>query len=205
MVTLSNGQTINRRHGTPIAISCRGLFPGDEGWVASFGFNNDQSNTISDKLMVARQVVIANEPCARAFNRPLHRNQICAQDQAPPPPPPVEEPEESDSSESDEEDDPPQEEPAGNAMFPPMFAMRSISRNNNHGQRLTAVCRGDTGSGLVRSVAAANNQNINTLYALVSRVPQGCNNDNPAIYTLLAPSCQWLEDTTLGAVSTTNN
>lgn len=199
VITLSNGQTINRRHGTPIPVSCRGLFPGDEGSVASFGFNNDNSNTISDKLLVARQVIIANEPCARTFNRQLHRNQFCAQDQQPIIlPPPVSE--ESSSSESDEEDDPPQEDPSANAMFPPLFGRRSIARNNNNGQRLTAVCRGDTGSGLVRSI-----NNVNTLYALVSRVPEGCNNDNPAIYTNVAPFCTWLEDCTLGAVSTTNN
>lgn len=190
VILLSNGEKFNSRTGPPIPISCRGIFPGEEGLVASFGFNSDRSNTISEKLMVARQVVIENGPCARVFNRQLHRNQFCGQDQPPPAQPdPINETEDDDSEEDDDDS-------TGDDR---RRRRRDITARNG-ATPLTSVCRGDTGSGLVRKVG----DNF-VLYALVSRVPSGCNRDNPAIYTNVAPFCQWLEDATLGAVNTVND
>lgn len=189
VILLSNGDTFSSRNAKPIAISCRGLFPGDDGQVASFGFTSDNANSISDQLMVARQVVIDNAPCARVFNRQLHRNQFCGQDQ---PPPAIPNPAIDDDDDDDEEDDDDDDDDDDRRR-----RRRRSARNT--ARPLTSVCRGDTGSGLFRKVGEDD-----ILFALVSRVPSGCNRENPAIYTNVAPFCSWLIDATLGAVNTVN-
>lgn len=199
VITLSQGQKINTRLGTPVAISCRGVFNGEIGFVASFGFINENSNTISDKLMVARQVVVETRPCQQFFGRALHRHQLCLQDQAPPAAPVETVDLSSEESEESEEEEIPSGDASKNGGFFPAFG-RSLNRNAAARPPLTAVCRGDTGAGLIRTI-----NNAAALYALVSRVPQDCNSENPAIFTNVGPFCQWLEDATLGAISTTNN
>lgn len=210
---------------TPMRITRREVQINDPGTVASFGFENNTATTISENLMVARQAVINNQACAEAFNRPVHANQFCGHDARNAPPPPEEEPTppedepsppEDEPSPPEEEPTPPEEEPSppedddegSSEDDPPSedsqswsngWSRRSMNRVATNDRRRTAVCRGDTGSAIVRRTE----QGI-IGFGIVSRVPQGCNAERPALYTLLPAFVQWIEDATLGEVQIVN-
>jgi len=86
IILLPLGQNFNLGVGKAIPISRRSANIGQEGVVAGFGFNSDSSNAISEQLMLARQFVIENQPCADIYRRPVHRSQFCGQDHPPQPP-----------------------------------------------------------------------------------------------------------------------
>lgn len=209
IITLPQNQLINTELVTPIAIARKVVELNENGTVASFGFENDAATTISEDLTVATQVVIDNQNCADAFNVAVHANQFCGQDPKVLPPPSEEEGEgngdDSDNESSGENGENNSE--SGNE-----------ANNNNEGEtnqdgsdwtnwsrrmgrvatnekQQTAVCRGDTGSAIVRRT-----EQYIIGFGIVSRVPSGCNAERPALYTHLPAFTQWLEDATLGEV-----
>lgn len=182
-----------------------------EGVVASFGFTSNTANTISERLMVARQVVIPNTDCKEVFERPVMRTQFCAQDQPPQPPAEDTTPPGSETTEDEiSQEEGPTEEENGDKPNKPGFpnydwtgfgSARSLARQEDEKSTvvLSAVCRGDTGSALVYRV---NDRYV--AYGIVSRVPNGCNRKQPALYTSLSAFTQWIEDATLGAADLVN-
>lgn len=199
----------------PIAIARAAVELKNEGSVFSFGFESDAATTISEDLMIARQIVIDNQACADAFSRPVHANQFCAQDPkvpapAPPGPPapaapgaPAPEGENSTEAEASPEGNASAEaspeaetEDTNTGDWANGWSRRSMGRVAADAKKQTAVCRGDTGSAIVRRTEAG----AIIGFGIVSRVPQGCNAEKPALYTLLPAFVQWLEDATLGEV-----
>lgn len=220
IIPLSNGQTFNENIAKIIPIARNSPPMSREGVVASFGFTSNTASTISERLMVARQVVIPNGDCREVFKRAVHRNQFCAQDQPPQPPAEEEAPAEEETP-PEGGDTPPaegggaspgegggaspgEETPSegGQGGFPSYdwgeFG-RSLTRRAEPDVVLSAVCRGDTGSALVYKV-----DDKYIAYGLVSRVPNGCNRKQPALYTSLSAFIQWIEDATLGAADIVN-
>lgn len=216
IITLPQNQLINVEIGKPIIIASRAVAVKDIGNVSSFGFESDSGTTISENLMVARQVVIENNACAEAFNRPVHHNQFCGQDPKTLPTPPEEAlPEDDptpeisgetsgsnegsdgdgdggdgDGNDDDDGDDAHNTDDAWANGWGRRFGARVATQNQQ-----TSVCRGDTGSALVRK-----SDKGYVAFGIVSRVPRGCNSELPALYTLLPAFTQWLEDATLGEV-----
>lgn len=202
IITLPQNQLINLEIVKPIPIGRKVVQLKDEGTVTSFGFESDAANTISENLMVARQIVIDNKACAAAFNRPVHANQFCGQD------PkviaaPIDDGEGKNSGDDGNSSEDGKEPDDSNADEPPVDNddwtngwMHSMDRVAADGKNQTAVCRGDTGSAIVRTTK----EGVVGL-GIVSRVPQGCNADRPALYTHLPAFTQWLEDATLGEVA----
>ena len=209
IILLPNGHEINLALGTVIPISRKPVSAGEAGFVASWGFTTDNSNRISENLMVARQVVIENTACFQQFERAVHRNQFCAQDQSVKKE--LEEPsEESSSSEEtvedpqDEQQDQEQQETEqqeteqnnrGNQpdYIPPIWewnGFRQLTRSNG----LSGVCRGDTGSAIIRK-----SEKGIVAIGIVSRVASTCDGEHPALYTSLSSFIQWITDATLGA------
>lgn len=204
IITLPQNQLINLQIVRPIAITKTPVKVTDEGIVASFGFENNESTTISENLMIGHQIVIENEACAAAFDRPVHVNQFCGQDpKAVSPPGPPEGSSEPDDSklESDEKkknSDGFEDEPVADNDdddWTNGWSRSGLSRVATDEKNQTSICRGDTGSALVRETDKGT-----VGYGIVSRVPQGCNVDKPALYTHLPAFYQWLEDATLGEV-----
>lgn len=211
IITLPQNQLINVQIVKPIAIARAAVELKNEGSVFSFGFESDSATTISEDLMIARQIVIDNQACADAFSRPVHANQFCAQDPKVPPPappaPPAPAPEGETSGEaaaSPEENASAEASPDAEADADETntddwangWSRRSMGRVAADAKKQTAVCRGDTGSAIVRRTEAG----AIIGFGIVSRVPQGCNAEKPALYTLLPAFVQWLEDATLGEV-----
>lgn len=194
IITLPQNQLIKMDLVKPIAIAKTEVQVADQGAVASFGFESNESNTISEHLMIGRQVVVEDKACADAFGRAVHANQFCGQDPktVPPPPdsgePPFEpptEPKESTENSDAMVDDSEENWPASG------WSRSGLARLAYDDKAQSAVCRGDTGSAIVRQT----DQGI-VAFGVVSRVPQGCNTDKPALYTRLPAFYQWLKDAT---------
>lgn len=217
IIPLKNGQTFNENIAKIIPIGRKNPPMSREGVVASFGFTSNTASTISERLMIARQVIVPNADCKKVFDIPVHRNQFCSQDQPPQPPaedekPVVPKPEDPKPEETIPEGDDHSEAGGSNGTndntgsgntgqggFPNYdwgTFRRSLARQK---VVLSAVCRGDTGSALVYKV---NERYV--AYGLVSRVPRGCNREQPALYTRLSEFTQWIEDATLGAAELVN-
>lgn len=206
IISLRNGQTFNENIAKVVPIARYSPPMSREGFVASFGFTSNNLKTISERLMVARQIIIPNADCSKVFGRPVHRNQFCAQDQ--PPQPPADEPIEDEDEEEDQDEDDESPDSGGDAddsaddgLDPglPGFDWGNFGRAITPRREevvLTGVCRGDTGSAVVFQV-----DERYVAYGLVSRVPRGCNNNQPALYTDLTSFTQWIEDATLGAAT----
>lgn len=226
IITLPQNQLINVQIVTPIAISRMAVPLNQNGTVASFGFENDTSNAISEHLMVARQVVIDNQACADAFGRPVHAHQFCGQDRPTVEAPPVEDEEDDggddegdasgedgdaggedgDGTGSNEEgendgtgegnsNEGENDQAQGGGDWTNGWSRRSMGRVSTNDNEQSTVCRGDTGSAIIRRT----DKGI-VGFGIVSRIPQGCNADRPALYTRLPAFTQWLEDATLGEV-----
>lgn len=214
IIPLRNGQTFNENIARIIPIARSRPIMSRVGVVASFGFITNTATTISERLMVARQVIIPDGDCRAVFDRPVHRNQFCAQDQPPQPPPEDDTPEpenpepEDDNTGGNDSNDAGNSEEGGDGGnddgntgenspgFPnydwSSFTGRSLDKKPEE-IVLSAVCRGDTGSALVYMV-----EDRYVAYGLVSRVPNGCNRKQPALYTDLTAFSQWIEDATGG-------
>lgn len=209
IITLPQTQLINTELVKPIAIARKAVQITDSGTVASFGFENDAATTISDDLTVATQVVIDNQNCADAFNVAVHANQFCGQDPKVSPPPGGDEENDGEkegengssaekgegNSESSTEDNDNNEDEKNQENNDWTGWSRKMGRIAPDQKQQTAVCRGDTGSAIVRRTE----EDI-IGFGIVSRVPSGCNAERPALYTHLPAFVQWLEDATLGEV-----
>lgn len=207
IITLPQTQLINTELVKPIAIARKAVELNESGSVASFGFANDAATTISEDLTVATQVVIDNQKCADAFNVAVHANQFCGQDPRVIPPPEEGDNTEhegasgssamsqEDNSESSDEHNNNDENQNNQENNDWTTWSRSMARIATNEKQQTAVCRGDTGSAIVRRTE----EDI-IGFGIVSRVPSGCNAERPALYTHLPAFTQWLEDATLGEV-----
>lgn len=210
IIPLGRGQTINLALATPVAITTVRVQIGDEGIVASFGFDTVSSNAISEHLLVGRQVVVDNSKCSKEYGAPVHVNQFCARDTKP-----IDEDDEDDQEpttvepETEKPDDDTEDNEQGGNETPgngesngfPNLDWSRMGRvfKGDDIHVPSSVCRGDTGSALVRKSGEGY-----VAYGIVARVPRGCNPDKPAVYTRLPSFTQWIEDATLGAARIVN-
>lgn len=224
VITLPADQKIDLSLAKSIAVAKNVQDVGSVGLVASFGFTSNEATSISEKLLVAQQFIVANKGCETAFSRSVHRNQFCGQNQPPAETEPPAGGGGNRESESGGDDNTLGDADAsgGNANgsggntsddntdngsggggggdggsdtgFMGMQWSRALS--SPKAASLSSVCFGDTGSALVRKKGEKY-----IAFGLLSRIPGGCNNLRPALYTRLSSYSQWIEDVTLGQAS----